>query len=125
MYILSATNVVSDLDGGGHGHLGLVLTNTEHTNICVTPYMRHVQSRTLTMPLNATNPTISRIQEERREQVHKFRETIEIRKAMIIQSIQAMNEVYLKEIINPTTNTIQDDIPTVLLHFFVNYGIIE
>ena len=44
---------------------------------------------------------------------------------MINQIIKAVNEVYLKEVMNPTTSTILNDMPTVLLHLFTNYGMIE
>ena len=71
------------------------------------------------------NPTIACIKEEHKEQVHIFHDTIEVEKVMIKQIIKAVNEVYLKEVMNPTTNTILNDMPTVLLHLFTNYRMIE
>ena len=36
----NATSVTSDLGGGNHGHLGLVLDAPEYVNVSVVPYVR-------------------------------------------------------------------------------------
>ena len=91
----------------------MLLTTIEYANICISSYIHPVHPWTLTIPLNTTHSTIARIREEHKEKVHLFRETIEVEKGLIEQTIRTIHEVYLKEMINSTTNTIQNDIPTV------------
>ena len=38
----NAASVPCDLGGGAHGHLGLMLSPPEYTNVSVTPYVRPV-----------------------------------------------------------------------------------
>ena len=48
----NASRVTSDLGGGGHGHLGLLLTPAEYALVSATPYVRPVH------PENALAPTV-------------------------------------------------------------------
>ena len=46
----NATSVTSDLGGGGHGHLGIVLTPAEYAVISPIPYVRPVHPGPLVVP---------------------------------------------------------------------------
>ena len=43
----NATSVTSDLGGGGHGHLGLVLSPADYTNVSANAYNRPAHPGTL------------------------------------------------------------------------------
>ena len=49
----NASRVTSDLGGGGHGHLGLVLTSTEYALVAPIPYARPDHPGPLVLPEGA------------------------------------------------------------------------
>ena len=50
----NALKITSDLGGGAHGHLGLVLLPTEYENASATPYNKPSHPGPLTVPAAAT-----------------------------------------------------------------------
>ena len=50
----NASSVESDLGGGDHGYLGLVLTDVEYANVTNTPFVAPNFPGTLTIPAVAT-----------------------------------------------------------------------
>ena len=46
----NASSVESDLGGGDHGYLGLVITNAEYTTVTATPFVPPTYHVTLTIP---------------------------------------------------------------------------
>ena len=50
----NATCIHSDLGGGAHGHLGLVLTPAEYANVSAVPYQQHVHPGPLVLPPRTT-----------------------------------------------------------------------
>ena len=47
----NAASIQSDLGGGQNGHLGLVKSPAAYTNICATPYVRHINPGHLNIPV--------------------------------------------------------------------------
>ena len=58
---VNATSVPTDLGGGDHGHLGLVLTATEYANISATPYLKPVHPGILTIPVGTAQHAANRL----------------------------------------------------------------
>ena len=50
----NAAKIISDLGGGQHGHLGLVLTPLEYANASVVPYVRPPHPGPLVIPPSST-----------------------------------------------------------------------
>ena len=86
----NATSVTTDLGGGRHGHLGLVLTPTEYLAVSTTAYNRPTHPGSLTIEPGTTQHEATRLQNEHEEAVRLFRETIDVEKALIKQLVAAV-----------------------------------
>ena len=121
----NVTKIPSELGGGGHGHLGLVLSPTEYANISPTPYVRPVHPGVL----HIAPATSERVENRRRQQQKRdlavFHETVQLENALKKQITESVDELYLEELRDPTTNTILSTIHFILTHLITNYGDIE
>ena len=50
----NASRITSELGGGGHGHLGLILSANEYTGVSNVPYIRPVHPGQLDIPAGTT-----------------------------------------------------------------------
>ena len=78
----NAMAVSSELGGGRHGHLGLVLTQQEYARVSQTPYTRPAHPGVLVIPANTTQHESTRLQKEHKEAIKLFRETSDLEKAL-------------------------------------------
>ena len=120
----NAGSVTSSLAGGTSGHLGLVLTPTEMALVTAIPYVRPVQPPALVLP---TGPGVTNLQREiardlHTENVRLFKETVNVEKALIKQLVKALPPIYTKSFRNPHSNSITDQLVTVLQTLFTTYG---
>ena len=60
---------------------------------------------------------------EHKRDMRLFRETVDIKKDKKI--VQAVNPQYLNSLQNQLTNTIINNVPAVLAHLLIPYGIVE
>ena len=121
----NASKIQSELGGGGHGHLGLVLSPTEYTNISQTPYVRPLHPGVLNVAPNCTERVESRRRIEHKRDLALFHETVQVENALKKQITESVDELYLEELRDTTTNTILSSIPFILNHLITNYGEIE
>ena len=121
----NASRVTSDLGGGGHGHLGLVLTAHEYSMISAILYARPVHPGTLTIPAGTTHHEATRLTMEHNEAIRTYRDTIELEKILINLTCNAMEETYYRERINPHTSTVTEPLSIFLQWLFTNYGDID
>ena len=73
----NASAVNSDLGGGQHGHLGLVLSAAEYQSISNTPYIRPVHPGLLNIPRGTPQHEAHRLKSEHKEKLKLFRETVD------------------------------------------------
>ena len=111
-------SISSDLGGGAHGHLGLVLSPEEFTLVNDTPYELPAHLGPLTLPCNADVVEVVRQRDQHQEQIRKFWETIDIQKALIQQIVAAINNQYIDKLQNDTANTITWSIPEILQYLY-------
>ena len=78
----NATKIPSELGGGAHGHLGLVLSATEYINISAVSYVRSLHPGVLIIPPNATERTEKRRRDEHRRLMALFHETVNLENAL-------------------------------------------
>lgn len=121
----NATSVSSDLGGGANGHLGLMLSPIEYSNVSLVPYVKSVHPGTLVIPLGSTQHESTRLREDFKEELRQYRECTQVEKALIKQLGTALPQMYLRGFRNAHTNTITTDIPTLLEHLFTTYGAVE
>ena len=118
----NAQSVVSDLGGGAHGHLGLVLSPAEYQLVSNTPYDMPNHPGPFSLPRNTDAAEAIRRREAHQERVRKFRESLDIKKALIKQIVAAIDKAYLEELRDETTNTITKTIPEILTYLFTNFA---
>ena len=93
----NASRVTSDLGGGSHGHLGLVLTPTEYQRITNTPYAKPAHPGTLTIPAGTTQHEATRLTSDHDENIRLFRESLELEKVLINLACNALDDTYYTE----------------------------
>ena len=121
----NAMAVNSDLGGGRHGHLGLVLTQAEYSRISNVDYIRPEHPGEIRIPGNSTQHEATRLRNDHKEAIKLFRETVDLEKALRYQITAAVPEEYLDALRNRAANAITDTIPVILQHLFDNYGTVE
>ena len=118
----NASSVESDLGGGDHGHLGLVLDDPEYAAISATPFAAPPYPATLTIPTTVTQVEALNLREAHREAKRAYYECKNVEKALQRHIQDAIEDKYLETLVNDDTQLIQDDIPTVLDYLFDLYG---
>ena len=118
----NATSVTTDLGGGDHGHLGLILTPAEYAAISAHAYVRPVHPGVLVIPPGTAQHEVTRLREEHKEQIRLFRETVDVEKALIKQLVAAIEPKYIKNLRNTDSNAINIPLHDVFTHLFTRYG---
>ena len=121
----NACSVTSDLGGGAHGHLGLLLTPTEYAITSPTPYVRPVHPGVLTIAQGTAHHEATRLRAEHKEAIRFFRETVDVEKALKKQVVAALDPKFLDSLRDPTSNSIMVPIHEVLAHLFRRYGRVD
>ena len=78
----NASKIQSELGGGGHGHLGLVLSPIEYTNISPAPYVRPLHPEVLNVIPNCTKCVETRRRLERKRDMALFHEIVQVENAL-------------------------------------------
>ena len=120
----NASSVDTELGGGDHGYLGLILTDVEYARITPTP-----------LPFIAPNfpgplviaPTLTALQQVQARETHKeslalYIECKNVEKALQRPIQTAVNEKYIEFMVDEDTGLIEDDVPSVLEFLFTAYG---
>ena len=118
----NASSVESDLGGGDHGYLGLVLDDPEYATISGTPFVAPTYPTALTIPATATQVEALNLREQHKEQKRAYLECKNVEKALQRHIQDAIEDKYLESMVNEDTQLIDEDIPTVLLYLFDTYG---
>ena len=77
----NVSRVTSDLGGGVHRHLGLILTPAEYQLVLVDVYARPLHPGVLNIVSGVTHHETNRFTLHHTEEVHIFRETIDSKKS--------------------------------------------
>ena len=78
----NATKIPSDLGGGNFGHLGLVLSPAEYTNVSAVSYVRPLHPGVLVIPPATLERTETRRRNEHKHQLALFQETVNVENAL-------------------------------------------
>ena len=119
----NASSVETDLGGGDHGYLGLVLNaadyallNPEH------PFEAPAFPGQLTIPANATQVQAFTLQNKHNEDKRLYYECKNVEKALQRHIQDAIEHKYIAPLVDDDTQLIHEDIPTVLDYLDTNYG---
>ena len=119
----NASSVETDLGGGNHGYLGLVLTDAEYNSIPNTqPFVPPNYPPPLTIPSTATPIQALQMKENHNEQKRLYYECKNVEKALLRHAQEALEDQYVAALVDPYTNLIVSDIPDTLEYLFYNFG---
>ena len=96
----NATRFPSDLGGGAHGHLGLVLSPVEYATLSATPYNQPGHPGPLVIPLRTTQHASSVPQDQHKKALVLFHETIDLKNALKNQITDCIDETYYRDILD-------------------------
>ena len=120
----NSSSVESDLGGGDHGYLGLILNNGEYATASPTPFQAPSYPAPLTIPAGTDQVTALNMREQHKEERRAYYECKNVEKALQRHIQDAIEDKYLESLIDEDTQLIQDDIPTVMKYLFDTYGTI-
>ena len=120
----NASSVDTDLGGGDHGYLGLVLSDVEYMRINPTPAAFVAPNFPGALVIGPTFTAIQAVQarESHAEDMALYRECKNVEKALLRHIQTAVEDKFLEFMVDDDTGLIEDDIPTVLDYLFTNYG---
>ena len=118
----NASSVESDLGGGDHGYLGLVLTGAEYASISNTPFDAPRYPAALTIPQGTDQVQALNLREQHKEDKRAYYECKNVEKALQRHVQDAIEDKYLESLVDDDTQLIQEDIPDVLDYLFDLYG---
>ena len=122
----NASSVESDLGGGDHGYLGLVLTDDEYKKIVPNHQFKAPSfPGALNIP-SSTDPVVALgLRANHQESIRVYRECRAVEKALTRHIQGAIEPEYLDSLVNDETQLIEDDIPTVLKFLDNRYGNVD
>ena len=120
----NASSVKSDLGGGDHVYLGLVLTDINFTTVGVaTDFTAPVFPITpLVIPIGTDQVQALNLREQYKDAKRAYYECKNVEKALQRHIQDAIEDKYLESLENEDTQIIQADIPDVLTYLNDTYG---
>ena len=118
----NASSVESDLGGGDHGYLGLVLTDAEYASISATPFVAPHYPAALAIPRGTDQVQALNLREQHKDNKRAYYECKNVEKALQRHIQDAIEDKYLESLLDDDTQLIQEDIPDVLEYLFDLYG---
>ena len=110
----NASSVYSNLGGGAHGHLGLLLSPQIYALISNVPYVRQAHPGPLIIPANATSHAAALQERTWKEELRVFHEVRGVEQALIAQIINTVEESYVLSVRNRTTGQYTGNVGDIL-----------
>jgi len=118
----NAASVQSDFGGEAHGHVVLVLDDETYHAVTGEHYVAPNHPGALVIPAGTALHEAVRLREEDAEHIRVFRESIDVKTALMKHITSTIDNDYLKEHRDEVTNTITMSIPDALAFLFRCYG---
>jgi hypothetical protein len=121
----NAASVQSELGGAAFGHLGLVLDDATYHRLTNNHYVAPPHPGPLVIPAGTAHHEAVRLRDEHREAIQLFRESIDVKNALMKQITMSIEPKFIKELKNPHTDTITQPIYDVLAFLMTRYGHVD
>ena len=118
----NASRITSELGGGGHGHLGLILSALEYGAVSHIPYIRPAHPGPLEIPHGTAQHAATALRLDHKKAILLYHETIDLDNALKKQVADCLENVWTDELRDVTTNTIVATIPQIFDHLYGAYG---
>ena len=114
----NASRITSELGGGGHGHLGLILSALEYGAVSHIPYIRPAHPGPLEIPHGTAQHAATALRLDHKKAILLYHETIDLDNALKKQVADCLENVWTDELRDVTTNTIVATIPQIFEHLY-------
>lgn len=119
----NASSVETDLGGGNHGYLGLALTDQEYASIPNTqPFIAPHCPPPLLIPATSTQLQAIELKEGHNEGKRLCLECKNVEKALLRHMQDAIEDKCVEALVDPHTNLLTGDVPTMLDHLSCDYS---
>ena len=119
----NAISIETDLGGGNHGCLALVLADAEHNSIPNTqPFVAPAYPPPLVTPSTATAVKALELEEACNEQKQLCLECENVEKALLRFIQDAVEDKHAASLVDAYTNLFKDDVPAAMGYLNYNYG---
>lgn len=119
----NASSVETDLGGGNYGYLGLVLTDDEYASIPHTqPFVAPNYPPPLLIPATSTQIQAIELKEQHGEAKRLYLECKNVEKALLRHIQDAIEDKFIEPLVDPYTNLLTGDVPSILEYLNYNYG---
>ena len=115
----------SNLGGGSHGHLGLVMNATRYAEVSTTPYVRLTHPGILNIPSGTEQFMWEELRDSHKESITLFREQDNVDKTFKKKIIVVVPDFYIKKFVNSTTHTITVPLYEVLENLKTNQSTVQ
>eukprot|EP00554_Chaetoceros_debilis_P003530 CAMPEP_0194094552 /NCGR_PEP_ID=MMETSP0149-20130528/54548_1 /TAXON_ID=122233 /ORGANISM="Chaetoceros debilis, Strain MM31A-1" /LENGTH=153 /DNA_ID=CAMNT_0038780251 /DNA_START=58 /DNA_END=516 /DNA_ORIENTATION=- len=110
----NASSVPSNLGGGNHGHLGLVMSPQTYAMVSNFPFVQPVHPGALVIPAGTTGPMATVLREQHVENVRLFREVVGVEKALKQQILKAIEQDWLLAITDRNSQSLTGTVAQIL-----------
>ena len=117
----NSQTIPSNLGGGAHGHLGLVLNAAQYALLSNAPFIHPEHPGTLVIPPNTTQHMSTTMREQHTETLRVFNEVNAVEKSLRQPIITAVEPSYLAALRNRQTNSINSSIDQIISHLYDTY----
>ena len=120
----NASSVDMDLGGGDHRYLAFVLSDAEYARNTPTPAAFVAPNFPGALVIDPAFTAIQAVQarESHAEDMALYRECKNVEKAFLRHIQTAVEDQYIDYMVDEDTGLIKEDIPTILMYLFTNYG---
>ena len=122
----NASSVESNLGGGDHGYLGLVLTDAEYLTVpgvgAGNAFIAPAYPGALNIPATATAIEAMEVKEQHRDSARHYRQCQNVEKSLQSHLQKTIDSKYIDAFIDDDTALLNADIPDILEHLFIRYG---
>ena len=118
----NAKSVYSNLGGGEHGYLGLVLTSVQYALVSPILFIYPTHPGPIIILDGTTTHANSNMIIARTKKVRLLQEVTGVEQALVKNIFAVVEEAYLADICNHMTNSINNTVADMLTHLQDNYG---
>jgi hypothetical protein len=118
----NAMSVHSNLGGGQHGHLGLVVSPNAYALLANMPYARPGHPAPLAIPQNASHHLQNLLERTHQDELRVFHEVRGVERALTQQIVAAVDSSYLAAMRNRTTGQFTGTVYQLLQYLLTVYG---
>ena len=118
----NAKPVYSNIWGGPYGHISLVLTDVQYALISPTPFVYPTHPGPLVIPDGKNAHANSNMRIAHTNKVRLLQEVTGVKQALVHKLVATIEEEYLVDIFNLTTNSINNTVSDVLTQLQDNCG---